>query len=50
MTIKDLKLKKPIYKDQIELYIQGDENDGDYTSETSIISLKDYEEIYEIKI
>lgn len=45
MTIKDLKLKKPIYKDQVELYIQGDENDADYISETSTLSLEEFERV-----
>lgn len=42
MKKEELKLKAPKYNDEIELFIEGDENDADYVNTTSFISLEDF--------
>jgi len=41
-------LTKPKYNDEIELFIEGDCNDADYSSITEIISIEEFEKIYPI--
>jgi hypothetical protein len=45
MKKQDLKLKAPAYKDEVEVLITGDYNDADYVTETSLISLAEYEKL-----
>lgn len=45
MNKEDLKLVKPKYKNEIEIIITGDENDGDYVSETTMLPLKDFDSL-----
>ena len=45
MNKEHLKLKVPKYKDEVELFIEGDENDGDYVSKTNTVSLKEFEDL-----
>lgn len=45
MKKSDLNLKKPQYDDTIEVFIEADENDGDYVSTTTFIDLEDFEQV-----
>lgn len=48
LNIEGVTIKRPIYEDNIELYIKADSNDADYISETNIISIKEFEEVLPI--
>ena len=37
-----IKLKAPVYDNRIELFIEGDYNDADYTTKTTIIDLDEF--------
>lgn len=43
MNKENLKLKAPEYKNDVEIYIEADENEGDYVSKTEFTDLKKYE-------
>lgn len=45
MKLKDLILEKPVYKNQIELFIEGDENDADYVSKTHFMDVEEFDEL-----
>ena len=45
MEIEGLKLKAPKYNNKIEIFIEGDVNDADYVSETSIVSIEEFRKI-----
>lgn len=50
MKLKDLIVEKPNYKNQIELFIEGDESvyraiENDYVSSTHILSIEEFEEL-----
>jgi hypothetical protein len=48
MKKEDLKLKLPVYEDNIQLSIETDVNDGDYINSTNILSLERFEKILPI--
>lgn len=48
LTKKNLKLVKPVYKDDIEIITTGDYNDGDHLTSETIVTLAEYEELLPI--
>jgi hypothetical protein len=45
MFLKNRKLVKPTYNNEIEVYINGDYNDADYSNETTEISIEEFEKL-----
>ena len=42
-NIQGIHIIRPTYTDNIELFVKGDYNDGDYVSETHFISIDEFE-------
>lgn len=41
--VKGIHIVRPTYTDNVELFVKGDYNDGDYVSETEFISIDEFE-------
>ena len=48
MKKEDLKLITPTYQDTVEIFIEGDINDGDYVNNTNVLELEDFEHVLPI--